>query len=211
MKRLIAFAVIVAALAAPAVAGACGSGYSYAGVTTADRVFGVSAGLTSLAAPAVQSGHVAGWVGVGVPDEWIQVGFSGFPGLTVGSLYYEVALPGVAPRYFEVLSNVQTGERHRVAVLETGHRRDSWRVWVDGAAVGPVYRLPESHGAWRGVATGENWGGGVRSCNHYAYRFDGVKVASAPGGSWRSLGDVSRTQPTRLLMNAQSTGFVVSA
>jgi hypothetical protein len=207
-------------LAAPALAQACGSsGYTYAGVATPDRVYGVSAALTSLAAPTVQNGHVAGWVGVGGPNEgphgtteWIQVGFSGFPGLAVGSLYYEVALPGAAPRYIEVLSNVHAGDRHRVAVLEVAHHRDTWRVWVDGHAVGRPYRLPGSHGAWRGVATAESWGGGVRSCNRYAYRFDHVKTAAAPGGSWHSVAHVYRMQQgsNRLLMNARSS-FVAHA
>lgn len=221
-RRLVLAPALVAALLAvsPALARACGSsGYSYAGVSTPQRVFGVSAALTSLTAPAVESGHVAGWVGVGGPSEgphgsteWIQVGFSGFPGLSVGSLYYEVALPGAAPKYVEVLSNVGAGDRHRVAVLEVAGRRDVWRVWVDGRPVGGPYRLPGSHGAWHGVATGESWGGGVRACNSYAYRFDDLRVASSPGGSWQAVGPVDRMQngSNRLLMSAR-TSFVARA
>lgn len=214
-------ALTASALLAPGLArAACGpGGYSYAGISTSQRVFGVSAALTSLAAPAVQNGHVAGWVGVGGPNEgphgtteWIQVGFSGFPGLKVGSLYYEVALPGSAPRYFEVLSNVHPGDRHRIAVLEVSHHRDMWRVWVDGHAVGHAYHLPGSHGAWRGVATAENWGGGSRACNSYAYRFDRLRVAASPGGSWHVASRVYRMQQgsNRLLMNAHAS-FVAHA
>jgi hypothetical protein len=200
--------------AAPA-AHACGSsGYSYAGISSRDKVSGVSASLTSLAAPAVQNGHVAGWVGVGGPglgphgsSEWIQVGFSGFPGLRVGSLYYEVALPGKSPRYVEVSSNIHQGSKHRVAVLEVGHRHGWWRVWVDGKAVSRPYRLPGSHGAWRAIATAENWGGGMRACNLYSYRFDGVNVARHAGGTWNRLQSVYRIQggDNRLLLSSSSS------
>jgi hypothetical protein len=200
--------------AAPA-AHACGSsGYSYAGISSRDKVSGVSASLTSLAAPAVQNGHVAGWVGVGGPglgphgsSEWIQVGFSGFPGLRVGSLYYEVALPGKSPRYVEVSSNIHQGSKHRVAVLEVGHRHGWWRVWVDGKAVSRPYRLPGSHGAWRAIATAENWGGGMRACNLFSYRFDRVNVARHAGGTWNRLQSVYRIQggDNRLLLSSSSS------
>ncbi|MFL5963929.1 MAG: hypothetical protein ACJ757_13665 [Gaiellaceae bacterium] len=200
--------------AAPA-AHACGSsGYSYAGISSRETVSGVSASLTSLAAPAVQNGHVAGWVGVGGPalgpngsSEWIQVGYSGFPGLRVGSLYYEVALPGSSPRYYEVSSNVHQGAKHRVAVLEVAHRHGWWRVWVDGRAVSRAYRLPESHGAWRGIATAENWGGGTRACNRYSYRFDRISVARRAGGTWSRLSAVYRIQggDNRLLLSSSSS------
>jgi hypothetical protein len=205
--------------AAPA-AHACGSsGYSYAGISSRDNVSGVSASLTSLAAPAVQNGHVAGWVGVGGPglgphgsSEWIQVGYSGFPGLSVGSLYYEVALPGSAPRYYEVSSNVDQGAQHRVAVLEVGRRHGWWRVWVDGQAVSGAYRLPGSHGAWRGIATAENWGGGTPACNLYSYRFDGISVTRSAGGTWNKLDAVYRIEggENRLLLSSSSS-FIARA
>ncbi len=48
---------------------------------------GISASLSSLGTPVVESGHVAGWVGVGGPgqgpggaNEWIQVGLNSLPG-----------------------------------------------------------------------------------------------------------------------------------
>ena len=191
---------VLAFAAAPAAAHACGSGgYSYAGVSSRDTVYGVGAALTSLAAPAVQNGHVAGWVGVGGPglgpngsSEWIQVGYSGFPGLRVGSLYYEVALPGRSPTYHEVSSAIRPGATHRVAVLEVAHHTDWWRVWVDGHAVSRPYHLPGSHGAWRAIATAENWGGGSRACNLYSYRFNRVAVAHHPGGNWKLVHAVYR-------------------
>ena len=200
------------------VAHACGSsGYSYAGVTSQARVHGVGASITALRSPSVQNGHVAGWVGVGGPglgphgsSEWIQVGYSGFPGLTLGSLYYEVALPGRAPTYHELLSAVPAGATHRLSVLEVAHHPDSWRVWVDGRAVGkPVY-LPGSHGTWRGVATAESWGGGLRACNKYAYRFRRVAVAGNAGGSWHLMNAAYRMhQGDNHLVGRSSSNFVV--
>ena len=204
-------------VAAPA-AHACGSsGYSYAGVTSEARVHGVGATITPLAPPSVQSGHVAGWVGVGGPglgphgsSEWIQVGYSGFPGLTVGSLYYEVALPGRQPTYHEVLSAVPAGATHRLAVLEVAHHPNWWRVWVDGRAVGKAVRLPGSHGTWRGVATAESWGGGRRVCNKYAYRFRRVTVARNAGGSWHPMNAAYRMhQGDNHLVGSSSSNFVV--
>jgi hypothetical protein len=188
---------VIGCAAAPS-ALACGSaGYSYAGISSRTSVYGVGATLTSLAAPAVQNGHVAGWVGVGGPglgphgsSEWIQVGYSGFPGLRVGSLYYEVTLPGRAPTYHEVRSTIHPGERHRVAVLEVAHHMNWWRVWVDGHAVSHAYHLPGSHGTWRGIATAESWGGGMRACNLYSYRFNRIAVAHHPGGNWKLVNAV---------------------
>jgi hypothetical protein len=213
-RRLLAPLAAGLVLAAAPAAHACGSsGYSYAGISSRDHVSGVGATLTALAAPAVQNGHVAGWVGVGGPGlgphgstEWIQVGFSGFPGLRVGSLYYEVALPGASPKYFEVASNIHEGTKHRVAVLEVAHRHGWWRVWVDGRAVSKAYRLPGSHRAWPAVATAESWGGGTRSCNRYSYRFARVSVARQAGGTWNRLNAVYRIQggDNRLLLSSSS-------
>ncbi len=174
---------------------ACGSAaYSYAGLSSRSAVYGVGATLTSLASPAVQNGHVAGWVGVGGPglgprgsSEWIQVGYSSFHGTRLGSLYYEVAQPGRSPRYHEISTTIHEGERHRVAVLEVAHHANWWRVWVDGHAASRPYHLPGSHGTWPGIATAENWGGGVRACNLYSYRFDRVVFAHGPGGDWRRM------------------------
>jgi hypothetical protein len=204
-------------IGAPA-AHACGtSGYSYAGVTSQSRVHGVGAAITALASPAVQNGHVAGWVGVGGPglgphgsSEWIQIGYSGFPGLTLGSLYYEIALPGRQPTYHEVLSAVPAGATHRLKVLEVGRHPNWWRVWVDGRAVGKAVHLPASHGTWRGVATAESWGGGMRACNKYAYRFHRVIVARHAGGSWRPMNSAYRMhQGDNHLVGSSSSNFVV--
>jgi hypothetical protein len=204
-------------MGAPA-AHACGStGYSYAGVTSQARVHGVGAAITTLASPSVQNGHVAGWVGVGGPGlgphgttEWIQVGYSGFPGVSLGSVYYEVALPGRGPTYHEILSAVPAGATHRLAVLEVAHHPNWWRVWIDGRRAGKSVYLPASHGAWRGVATAESWGGGMRACNKYAYRFRRVAVARSAGGSWHLMDAVYRMhQGDNRLVGRSSNSFVV--
>jgi hypothetical protein len=182
--------------AAPALAqAACGSsGYAYAGLGASQRAYGVAAWLQAVAEPEVLSGHVAGWVGVGGPgagpngsDEWLQVGFSAFPGTSTSSLYYEVAQPHQAPKYHEVALGVLAGSIHKVAVVETRSQRSWWRVFVDDRAVGePVY-LPGSHGAWRPMATTETWGAGSFVCNRFSYRFGSVSVATRPGGGWQRL------------------------
>ena len=156
--------------------------------------------------PTVANGHVAGWVGVGGPgegpngkDEWIQVGFSGFAGSPNSDLYYEVTRAGSAPQYVEVAHSLPPGTSRRVAVLEVAGQPNAWRVWVDGAAVSKAIYLPQSHGAWRGIATAESWTStGAATCNAFGYRFDDIKVAQQAGGSWQSL---SNALPIRTGIN----------
>jgi hypothetical protein len=120
-------------------------------------------------------------------DEWIQVGLSAFPGSSFSSLYYEVAQPNEAPRYYEVASGLPPGTTRKVAVVELARRHDWWQVWIDDDAVGaPVY-LPGSHGAWRPMATTETWGAGSFVCNRFRYQFRSVSVATRPGGGWTAL------------------------
>jgi hypothetical protein len=174
--------------------GACGSaGYTYAGVSGSDRVAGVAAQITPLAAFDVRGGHVASYVGVGGvgqgphgSTEWIQVGLAAFEGHSVHSLYYEIARPGGVPTYHEVATNVAAGETRRVAVLEVARQPNRWRVWVDGSPVTKPIFLPGSHRRWRPVATAESLGGGAL-CNSYAYRFAGVSITRTPGGTWTPL------------------------
>src|ERR1041385_3491509 len=108
---LLTAAVATVSLGGAARALACGNnaGYSYAGVGAPMRAYGVSALISPLNAFDVISGHVAGWVGGGGPgegpnggNEWIQVGYAGFPSITGSDIYYEVALPGRYPAYHQV-------------------------------------------------------------------------------------------------------------
>jgi hypothetical protein len=196
--RVLAAALALASLclASPAWArAACGSsGYAYAGLGSSNRAYGVATHLETVGTPQVLSGHVAGWVGVGGPgsgpngtNEWIQVGFSAFPGSSSSSLYYEVARPKGAPEYHEIASGLPAGTTRKVAVLELAGRRGWWRVFVDDRAVGDAVYLPGSHGAWRPLATTETWGAGSFVCNRFSYRFGSVAVATRPGGGWQHL------------------------
>ena len=173
----------------------CGtSSYSYAGVLGDTAQFGVGAELAAVRLPTVAKGHVAAWVGVGgagvgpnSTDEWLQVGISATDSQGL-SLYYEVALPNVAPRYVMLKGHIPVGKTFDVAVLETQAHPGSWQVWVNGAAVTPRVFLPGSHGAWRPVATAESWNGDTAgTCNGYSFRFGQVRVATKPGGAWQPL------------------------
>lgn len=162
--------------------------------------FGISAVLTSLGQPVVESGHVAGWVGVGGPgegpsgsDEWIQVGLNSVPG-GGNTLYYEVMRPGSGQVYGEVSTDVAVGRAVRVAVLETAGAPGTWRVWVDGRPATQPFVLPASHGTLTPMAMGESWDGGKPACNRYRYRFDRVAVAQSAGGSWAVARDATVLQ-----------------
>jgi len=221
LRRLVVAAVSTCALAAAPGAFACGTGgYSYAGLSAPARAFGISAVITPLTGFDVRSGHVAGWVGVGGPglgpggkDEWLQVGFSGFPGMTGSSLYYELALPNRRPVYREVATGLPAGRPARVAVLEISGRRDWWRVWVGGAPASQPIHLPGSHGRFSPIATAESWDGGTGGgCNGFLYRFHDVAVARAPGGSWQALvgGYPIRSSSTRIARTNAKGSFLAA-
>ncbi len=214
---LAAVAASSSAPAAPAQSRACADGYTYAGRLSATRAHGVRATLTALSKPEVSAGHVAAWVGVGGvgqgpngSDAWIQVGLSAFPG-SESRLYYEVTRPGAAPTYFELESKIRTGDRFRVAVLEMSKRPDHWRVWLNGKPVSAPVELRGSSGRWRPIATAESWAGTGAACNRFNYRFEGVRVAAANGGSWRSfVGGHTFLDSGYRLVDRGSTTFVAS-
>ena len=176
----------------PCGAGTNGSqGYAYAGYQATTIAHGVRATITPTAAANVLSGHVAGWIGVGGPGQgmngetlWLQVGVASMP-QTPPTVYAEITRGGEEPVFVPLLQDVQTGESHRVAVLEMSGKPNWWRVWLDGQAVTEPVLLANSTDRWRPIATAESWDGGRPVCNSFAYRFDGVGVASATGGSWR--------------------------
>ena len=207
-RFLLALGAAAAAFAVAPAALACrSSGYTYAGLASASKSYGVGAKLTAIGAPTVFSdGHVAGWVGVGGPgegpngtDEWIQVGFSGFAGSPNSDLYYEVTRAGSAPEYHQVEHGLAPGTSRRVAVLEVAGQPNAWRVWVDGRPVSDAIDLPGSHGAWRGIATAESWSDtATAACNSFGYRFDDVEIAQTAGGGWSTL---SNALPIRTGVN----------
>jgi hypothetical protein len=76
---MMAFAVVVALAAAAGGAGGtvgvqaasgCKKNYAYSGLQEAKPRSGMRARLTSLGAPGVKVGHVAGWIGVGRRGCW---------------------------------------------------------------------------------------------------------------------------------------------
>lgn len=201
-------------------ASACGGGpYVYAGIAGDARVAGVGASITPAAnAFAVRAGHVAGWVGLGGPgqgpngsDEWIQVGFSAFPDWVGNDLYFEVAQPGIAPRYSRIRAGLEAGQQVRVSVLEMRDRRDWWRVWVDGSPASSPIHLPQSSGRWRPIVTAESWDAGQSVCNDFGYRFDGIRVAREAGGRWSPLRETTPIDSSETLLLRSSGGSFVAA
>jgi hypothetical protein len=209
-------ALVVAALFASGAAAArtyCAKSYSYAGLVGSSKAHGVSAKLTVVKSPDVNTGHVAGWVGLGGvgmgpngTTEWIQVGYSGF-GDGQSTLYFEVARPNGYPTY-HVVRDVKPGEAHRVGVSEMRNRRNFWRVWVDGRAVSKPIYLPASHGRWQPVATAESWNADSNRCNSYAYRFTRVKFATRPNRHWRLMTDAYKLQDTGYRVRRGAEGFL---
>ena len=206
MRRLLAFALLAlaasAALAGPgsvaqASGQACGAsgsgpaGYAYAGRQSTTVAHGIRATITPTTAATVYAGHVAGWIGVGGPGQgahgetlWLQVGVTSIPN-TPTMLYAEITRTGQDPVFLPLIKGVAVGESHRVAVLEMANRPNWWRVWLDGAPATDPVLLENSTNRWRPIATAETWNGGQQVCNRFAFRFDGVGVAAATGGSWR--------------------------
>jgi hypothetical protein len=168
----------------------CWSGWSYDGVQSPAKEYGVSTSLTLEQASVVSAGDTAAWIGVGGPgmgpggsDEWLQAGFAHDAGGT-DVLYVEYKRPGDAHATYTTLGAVSPGSTHTFAIYERASQRDSWQVKIDGAAVGSPIALPGSHGKFAPVATAENWDGGVGSCNQYSYSFSKLTVQKAVGGTW---------------------------
>ena len=193
-----------------------GRDYSYAGLESADKAYGVSGTLVLTAAPSVRKGHVAAWIGLGgmeagpgdVP-EWLQAGLVAFDDHAPSQLYYElVDFPNAS--YHEVAAEVRSGESHRLAVLEMYGRESWWRVWVDGRPVSPPIHLPSSHGAWKAQAVAENGNDGSGNCNGFSYEFSDLATAGASGGAWRPFrtGYLFQDPGYRVLRGATPTLFV---
>jgi hypothetical protein len=164
--------------------------YDYTGVQNVAPTSGIRAYLTTVKAPDVKEGHVAGWVAVGGPglgpngtDEWVQVGYSGFQtGET--QIYYEVALPNKPPMYHTVVAQLSPSARNLVTVLEVAQGQGRWQVSVDDKPVSPVITLPQRHDKFSPQALGETWNGGTTACNVWGSGFGDVEVAARQGGGW---------------------------
>jgi hypothetical protein len=217
-----ACAVPVAGLAAAPTtahrAHSCWSGYSYDGVQSPGRAYGVSATLALAARSVVSNGHVAAWIGVGGAglgpggsDEWVQAGIAHDAG-GLDVLYYEYKQPGDAVATYVRLAVVSPGESHDVVVYERAAQRDSWRVMVDGNKVSDPISLPGSHGRFQPVATAENWDGGVAgSCNAYAFDFSNLAVRAQYAGAWQAF-DLSRVlRDPAYAIKLRPSGFTASS
>lgn len=200
LAGLVAVLAVVAAQPAAASPGRapCWSGYSYVGVQSATPAFGVSAVLSVTAVPAVGSGHVAAWIGVGGAglgpggsDEWLQAGIV-YESNGVAHLYYELKRPGDAHATYVQLGVVVPGEPHSLALFERSGLRDSWSVTIDGVRTGAPVVLPGSHGTFAPIATTESWDGGVAgNCNRYGFDFSRLALESGYGSGWRAF-DLAR-------------------
>lgn len=212
-----AFAALRAAPAGAA-APACGTGahgsegYAYAGHQATAVAHGIRATITATAAPSVGAGHVAGWVGVGGPGQgaggrtmWLQVGLASLPN-TPTMLYAEITRAGADPVFVPLRQDVKVGESHRVAVLELASRPSWWRAWVDGRPATEPVHLSGSSARWRPIATAESWNGGQQVCNTFAFRFDGVGVATAAGGAWQPFAPGYRFQDSGFAVRRLSDG-----
>jgi|SRR5438270_10688839 len=191
-----AFVVALGCLGAPAASSRrvpeCWSGYSYAGVQSVTRGYGVSATLTMSAEPTVGAGHVAAWIGVGGvglgpggTDEWLQAGIDQEAGGR-DALYYEFMRPGDQAATYVSVGLARAGEPHSIVVYERARQQETWRVLIDGVRVSAPIALPASHGRFEPVATAESWDGGVAgSCNDYAFDFASLAVRTQYAGAWQ--------------------------
>jgi hypothetical protein len=229
-SRFLKLAVLAAvcALLAPVAAGAsqassraaktCWSGYSYNGVQSPTRAYGVSANLTLSSRSVVGAGHAAAWIGVGGAgmgpggsDEWIQAGIAHDAG-GQDVLYYEYKRPGDAKATFISLQAANPGQSHTFVVYERAAQRDSWAVIVDGVKISPPVTLPGSHGLFQPVATAESWDGGVAgACNQYGYAFSSLAVRSEYKGGWQAF-DLSRVlRDPAYQLALRPSGFTASS
>jgi hypothetical protein len=205
----VAAALVLASLVAPAASAAsCSKTYSYAGLVSAKTSDGIRTQLRAETVPNVTFGTVAGWVGVGGTDAWIQIGYNGFAD-GEHRLYYEVKQRGKLPRYTSV-KEIETGEIHRVAVRERRDRPNWWHVVVDGRPVSPLIYLPGSHRRWQPMATAESWNGGRGNCNGLTYRFSELMLLQRGGGGWRKFPVAYDMQDPGYRLRRTSNGFVAA-
>jgi len=178
-------------LASPAWASStCGRpGYSYAGLLSSEPVHGVSASISAPLTPTVQSGDVAGWIGIGrvrVPGKRgsIRAGILSSAGSSP-QIFYEVRRFRTGEWRRFLGPQVAAGEIHRVSIREIPWRRGYWRVFMDGRRVsGPIKVVRRQRGSGA-IATAESWDGGTPTCNQFAFRFGPVRVRQV--GPWRRL------------------------
>lgn len=197
---------------------ACWSGYSYAGVQSPARGYGVSATLKMSSPSAVGTGHVAAWIGVGGAglgpggsDEWVQAGIARDAGGAAG-LYYEFKRPGDASATFVPLGAAVQGQAYSFVVYERAGQRDAWRVMLNGVKVSDPIALPGSHGAFQPVATAENWDGGVAGgCNAYGFSFASLAIRTQFAGAWNAFNLSRVLLDPAYALSMRASGFTASS
>lgn len=177
---------LVAAACAFAPHDAAAAGYAYSGLASPMPVHGLAATITQLARPAVRSGHVAVWAGVGGAhagpdgrDEWLQVGIGAMYGGR--SILYAEVKSGAHYSFRVLRHGIRPGEPHRVALDEVAP--GVWQIVVDRQVLGWRARLDPGAGAQADVAA-ETWTRGA-VCNVLAYRVAAVAVRGNHG--WHRL------------------------
>ena len=67
-----------------------------------------------------------------------------------------------------------------------------------------------SSGRFQPIATAETWDGGTRVCNRFKYRFEGLAVAGARGGSWRPFVHAHRFEDRGYRVTTSRSSFVAA-
>lgn len=224
LSYCIAFFAAVAAAFAPAVSAhsrnstACRAGYSYVGAVSPVAAAGVSARIRLSSLPAVSSGHIAAWVGVGSPkagpggtSEWLQTGIADIEGET-SHLYYEVWRPGDLGATYVELGAVRVGDAHTFTVRELAGRSDVWVAEIDGTRVSRPVTLPGSHDAFEPVVTAENWDGGTTgACNSYDFDFAEVSMRAEPGRTWQPFALTRLLRDPAYALAVRARGFTAAS
>jgi hypothetical protein len=168
--------------------------HCYAGLSSNRPALGIEAVITPLAQAPVQNGFVAGWIGVGGPDdgpngqaEWLQTGVNTMAG-SASELYAEITRPRLAPEYLTLASGIIPGSSYKLTVKQLPGKPNTWQVLVNGTpATDPIY-LPESN-HFQPMAMSESWNAGDSACNSFDYHFSNVRIEH--DGSWHALTDAS--------------------
>ena len=88
-----------------------------------------------------------------------------------------------------------------------GARPNWWRVWVNGKAASPAIHLPGSSTA-SADRDGGTWNAGSPVCNGFNYRFEGLGVAAARGGSWHRFVQAHRPRGRHYRVTSSASSFV---
>jgi hypothetical protein len=209
----------LAAQSAPAAvpAASCSpKAYAYAGLFSNLVAGGIKATVSTLATAEVTNGHVAGWIGVGGvhagpngEPEWLQTGIDTQAGGST-EIYAETTQAGSDPQYKTLVAVVQPGTPYRLAVLALPGQPNVWQVWLNGKPVTDPVSLPGSS-RFAPMAMSESWDGGTPTCNGFAYRFAGLKIAT-DSGAWSPLTNSSTlTDAGYEILDRSAAGFTAAS